>query len=267
MTDASPDASRVETVAVLGAASGIAREVAHVLARRGCRLILAARDVDKLETIANDLRLRHEATVQTLPFDAARFEEHAAMVRGLTELADGRLDGVVLAFGVMDTQETIDQNPDQARVTFDVNLTAPASLLLRLGDAMAKQVERGLTTPGRPPYLAVISSVAGDRGRQSNFTYGASKAGLSAFADGLRNRLYRQGVHVITIKPGQVLTPMSEPFVKAGSPLVASPQVAAACIDRAIRRRRDVAYVPGFWRLIMVVIRSIPERLFKRLRL
>ncbi len=116
-------------------------------------------------------------------------------------------------------------------------------------------------------WIAVISSVAGDRGRQSNYVYGSAKGALSIYLQGLRNRLSRHGVHVLTIKPGYVDTPMIRGQAAAGSRLVATPERVAADIHRAIRRRRDVLYTPWFWRPIMLVVRSVPERIFKRLRL
>ena len=119
----------------------------------------------------------------------------------------------------------------------------------------------------RRGYLAAISSVAGDRGRQSNYTYGAAKAGLTAYLQGLRNRLYRSGVHVLTIKPGFVDTRMTQGRVNPNSPLVASAARVARDIDRAIRRRRNVIYTPWFWRPIMLAVRALPEFLFKRLKL
>lgn len=137
-----------------------------------------------------------------------------------------------------------------------VNFVSAASLLSHLANLMEKR--RGGT-------IAVISSVAGDRGRQSNYVYGAAKAGLSAFASGLRNRLQKSGVSVVTIKPGFVDTPMTA-HVKKG-PLFATPEAVARGIVKAIDRRKDVVYVPGFWRPIMWLIRSIPERIFKRLSL
>jgi short-subunit dehydrogenase len=116
-------------------------------------------------------------------------------------------------------------------------------------------------------YIAAVSSVAGDRGRQSNYTYGASKAGLSAYLQGLRNRLHPAGVHVLTVKPGFVDTPMTHGLVNPDSPLVASPEQVAADVDLAIRKRKDVIYTRWFWRAVMLVIGSIPERVFKRLKL
>ena len=147
---------------------------------------------------------------------------------------------------------------DEARRAIDLNFTSAVALLAPLASYLEGR---------RSGYLAAISSVAGDRGRQSNYTYGAAKAGLTAYLQGLRNRLYRSGVHVLTIKPGFVDTPMTRGLVNPNSPLVASPKRVARDIDRAIRRRRNTIYTPWFWRPIMLVVRLVPEFIFKRLKL
>jgi short-subunit dehydrogenase len=144
------------------------------------------------------------------------------------------------------------------RRTYDVNLTSAASVLEPIAAHMA---ERGTG------WIAAVSSVAGDRGRQSNYLYGSAKAGLTAYLQGLRNRVHHHGVDVLTIKPGFVDTPMTHGLLDPDSPLVASPDRVAKDIDRAIRRRRSKVYTPWFWRGIMAIIRNIPEAIFKRLKL
>jgi short-subunit dehydrogenase len=139
-----------------------------------------------------------------------------------------------------------------------VNLTSVASLAEAFANDLAQSPERG--------WIAVISSVAGDRGRQSNYAYGASKAGLSAYLEGLRNRMFRLGVHVLTVKPGLVDTPMIAERIERHSRLVASPEHVARAIDRGIRHRRNVIYTPWYWRIVMAVVRALPEPIFKRLR-
>lgn len=247
-----------ENVLILGATSGIARALGHVLAQRGCRLILAGRKGEELDKMAADLRIRYQAEAAVEPFEALDFAGHAAFLDRCTGRFSGDLTGVILCYGYMTTQAEADTDFGKARHTLDVNFTSPVSIL----SLAANYLERR-----RSGYLAVISSVAGDRGRQSNYTYGASKAGLSAYLQGLRNRLYRTGVHVLTIKPGFVDTPMTQGLVNPQSPLVATPERVARDIDRAIRKRKDVLYTPWFWWGIMTVIRSIPELIFKRLQL
>ena len=249
-----------ETVLMLGAASGIARALCHELAREGARLILAGRDSDVLQRMAGDLAIRYETEVQVEPFDALDFAEHEAFFARVLDRVDGELSGVVLAFGTLPDQAETEHSFAAAREAIDINFTAPVSLLSLAASYLETR---------RSGFIAAISSVAGDRGRQSNFTYGAAKAGLSTYLDGLRNRLHPAGVSVLSIKPGFVDTPMTAGLFKnPNSPLIASPQRVARDIARAIRRRSSrVLYTPWFWRPIMAIIRAIPEPVFKRLKL
>ena len=250
--------SRSEKMLVLGATSGIARALSHVLARRGCRLILAGRDREELDRMAADLRVRYHVAAESMDFDALDFDGHPAFLQHCIERLEGQLDGVVLCYGQMAAQALTETSFSETRATLDVNLTSAISIL-NLAASHLEQQGRG--------FIAAISSVAGDRGRQSNYTYGAAKAGLSAYLQGLRNRLHRSGVSVLTIKPGFVDTSMTYGILNPSSPLVASPEMVARDIDRAIQRRLDVVYTPWFWWIVMGLIRSVPERVFKRLRL
>lgn len=243
-----------ERVLVLGATSGIARALCRVLAARGCTLVLAGRDTEELSRISRDLDVRYGATAEIARFDALEFDTH----RKLTDKLAPTLDGVVLAYGYMTEQAETQQSFDEARRTIDVNFTSAVSVL--------EPIAAAFETRGSG-WIAVISSVAGDRGRQSNYTYGASKAGLTAYVAGLRNRLCKAGVHVLTVKPGFVDTSMTQGKVDPNSPLMASPERVATEIDAAIRARTDVLYTPWFWRGVMGAIKSIPEALFKRLKL
>jgi decaprenylphospho-beta-D-erythro-pentofuranosid-2-ulose 2-reductase len=246
-----------ENILILGATSGIAKDLSRVLAERGCSLVLTGRNAAELEKAAADLRLRYQATVEVETFDALDFAQHGEFVaRVLSKPVP--LDGAILCYGYLPDQRQSETDMDEARRTIDVNFTSAVTLLAPLADYFEKQ---------RRGYLAVISSVAGDRGRQSNYTYGATKAGLTAYLAGMRNRLHRSGVHVLTIKPGFVDTPMIHGRVNPNSPLVASSSRVAHDIDRAIRRRRDTLYTPWFWRPIMFIVRLLPEWLFKRMKL
>ncbi len=247
-----------ETVLVLGATSGIARALCRLLAARGDRLILAARDVEALATLAADLSTRSGTTTESLAFDALDPDTHPAFLARCLEAAGDALDGVVLCFGTLPDQELAYREPDAARAALEVNLVAPV-VLLDLAAAHLEEQGHG--------WIAAVSSVAGDRGRQSNFIYGSAKAGLSAYLSGLRNRLAPKGVHVLTVKPGFVDTAMTQGVVDPRSPLLASPEKVARDIERAIRRHRNVLYTPWFWRFIMLVIRTIPEPIFKRMKL
>jgi short-subunit dehydrogenase len=247
-----------ENILVLGATSGIARALCHELARRGCRLVLAGRDADELGKVASDLHVRYGTDGHVEPFDALDYEGHSAFFGRCLGHFNGDLTGVVLCYGYMTDQARTETDFCQARRTIDVNLTSAVSLL----SLAANHLELS-----RQGFIAAIASVAGDRGRQSNYTYGAAKAGLATYLQGLRNRLCRAGVHVLTVKPGFVDTPMTQGLLNPKSPLVASPARVARDIDRAIRKRKNTLYTPWFWWGILAVIRSIPEPIFKRLRL
>jgi short-subunit dehydrogenase len=242
-------------VLVAGATSAIARAVAAELARRGHALVLAARDLAEAEALAADLRLRHGVAARAARFDALDFASHAAFAAELIAEGDG-LEGVVVAFGWMGDAERARHEPDEARRTLDVNFTAVVSLLTPLADHLEG---RGAG------FICVVSSVAGDRGRQSNYVYGAAKGGLTVYLQGLRNRLFPAGVRVVTVKPGFVDTRMT--FGLPGTFLVAPPERVAAGIVKAIDRGADEVYLPGFWRPVMMAIRAVPERIFKRMKL
>jgi short-subunit dehydrogenase len=245
------------SILIVGPTSDIGRAVAHELAARGYSLILAARDCDELGRVAADLRLHHGTIeVEEEVFEALDVASHARLVDVCWERCN--LQGIVACHGYMCDQVLADVEPEQAQRTLDVNLKSYVSLLT--------PVARRLRARGSG-FICAVSSVAGDRGRQSNYTYGASKAGLNVYLQGLRNRLAPYGVAVITVKPGFVDTAMTWGVLKPGSPIVASPERVARDVVRAIERGRDVVYTPWFWRWIMLVIRSIPERVFKRLTL
>jgi short-subunit dehydrogenase len=246
--------ARPERVLVLGATSAIAMAVARRLAAGGAHLFLVARSQHKLEVVAADLEVRG-ARVHPALVDLDDTAVHRALLEQAVATLGG-LDLVLLAHGVLGDQQQAEEDYRSAEAIFRTNLLSPVSLCTWLGNYMEKQ---GSGT------LAVISSVAGDRGRKSNYVYGASKGGLNVFLDGLRNRIDRRGVQVLTIRPGFVATPMTAHLPRG--PLFASPDRVAAGILKAVRRRRDVVYVPGFWGPIMLVIRSIPGFVFKRLNL
>lgn len=244
------------TVLVAGATSAIARAVAAELARRGHALVLAARDLAEADALAADLRLRHGVAARGVAFDALDFASHAAFAAELVAREGAALEGVVVAFGWMGEAERARHETDEARRTIDINFTAVVSLLTPLADHLER---RGAG------FVCVVSSVAGDRGRQSNYVYGAAKGGLSVYLQGLRNRLFPAGVRVVTVKPGFVDTRMT--FGLPGTFLVAPPERVAAGIVKAIERGADEVYLPGFWRPVMMAIRAVPERIFKRLKL
>ncbi|WP_428246383.1 SDR family oxidoreductase [Ferrovibrio sp.] len=238
-------------VLILGAKSDIAQATARVFAAHGHPLMLAARDLSRLESLAADLRIRHAATVSLHRFDALDIAEHESFVAGLPALPDVAISMV----GILGQQQQSERDPVQASMILRSNFEGPA---LMLGILANKFAERGSGT------LIGVSSVAGDRGRAANYVYGSAKAGFTAFLSGLRNRLARQGVHVITVNPGFVRTRMTE-GMQTPKLLTAEPEQVARAIHRAWRKQDDVIYVGPLWRLIMVVIRALPEALFKRL--
>lgn len=247
-----------DNVLILGAGSAIARAVCNRLACRGCRLLLAGRDLGEMETLAADLRVRYGIAAAGERFDALDFESLPAFVEDSVRHFSGELSGVVLCYGSLPQQERVRSDPRALRNALDLNFTSAVVLL----EAFSSVLERR-----RGGFIAAISSVAGDRGRQSNYLYGAAKGGLSIYLQGLRNRLAPAGVHVLTVKPGFVDTPMTRGLINPNSPLMASAERVGADIDRAIRRRSNVLYTPWFWRPIMAVIRCVPESIFKRLKL
>lgn len=246
------------TALLIAAGSGIARPLGLGLAQAGHDLVVTARDEDEAERIAADLRLRSGRNVHALVLDVTACAEHAALVERAAAALGGRIEVVVCCAGHMVANDVARTDAAALAATIAVNLTGVAHLLERCADHQAA-AGGGI--------IAALSSVAGDRGRQSNYVYGAAKAGLTAYLSGLRNRCHPLGVHVLTVKPGFVATPMTAGLLDPRSPLVASPERVAHAILHAIRRRRNVAYVPWFWWGIMAIITSIPEWLFKRLRL
>ena len=240
---------------ILGATSGIAQETAKLLAANGDRLFLVARNPERLEVVAADLEVRAQTPVGRLVADLDEVARHEEIVaRAAEEL--GGLDTILVAHGVLGDQGECERDFSVAHRVLHTNFVSAASLLTIAARLFAEQ--------GRGTIVA-LSSVAGDRGRQSNYVYGSSKGALSVFLQGLRNRLHSQGVSVITVKPGFVDTPMTAHL--DGGVLFASPGSVARGIHRAIVKRRDVVYLPWFWRPIMLVIQWIPESFFKRFKL
>ena len=242
-------------ILIFGATSAQAEATARLFAKDGSRFFLVARDQGKLAVVADDLHLRGAVKVAVAAADALDFERHPALVDEAFEVLSG-LDVVLIAHGTLPDQKSCERSFAATRREFDINALGVMSLLIHIANRFERQ---GFGTIG------VISSVAGDRGRQSNYVYGAAKGAVSIFMQGLRNRLHSHGVNVLTVKPGFVDTPMTAAFPK--SILWARPQQVARGIYAAIEKKKDVVYLPWFWSPIMRVIRGLPEALFKRLRL
>lgn len=240
---------------VLGATSPIGRAVAEEYARSGLAIGLAAREVEEAERIAADLRIRYGVKAQGFAFDACDFQGHEALLDEVEALL-GPIERALFATGYMGEQAESEQDFEAARRVIEVNYSGAVSLLEALARRMGERREGSIIG---------IASVAGDRGRASNYIYGSAKGAFALYLQGLRNRLAKQGVHVMTVKLGFVDTRMT--FGMETAIPVASPKAAGAAIVGAERRGVDVFYYPRFWRGIMAVIQAIPERVFKRLSL
>ncbi|NOZ14253.1 MAG: SDR family oxidoreductase [Acidobacteria bacterium] len=238
---------------ILGATSDIARACAHRFAADGFSLVLAARKPDELDRDVKDLQIRYDIEVKTVPFDVLDMEQHRAFFQSLNPLPDG----VLCAIGTMNGNEDAMSDPQKLKVILDTNLTGPAAILTLAAEAFRK---RG------SGFIIGISSVAGNRGRGTNYPYGSAKAGFTAFLSGLRNRLNKSGVQVITVLPGFVRTRMTE-NMDLPEKLTAEPDKVAADIFKGWKKGKSVIYTKGIWRLIMLIIQHIPEFIFKRMKL
>jgi short-subunit dehydrogenase len=240
---------------ILGATSKIAQEVARIAAKEGREILLVARNEERLEAVAGDLLARGAARVETIGCDLADVANHQALWSRV-ENQMPEFTSVLLAYGTLGDQVRAEQSIAYTMRELNTNFISAASLL----SYAAASLEHRKTG-----VLAVITSVAGDRARRSNYVYGSAKGALTLFVQGLRARLFASGVRVLTIKPGPVDTPMIA-HMKKGL-LTASPKSVAAIIYREMEEGKgEVIYVPAYWRAIMAVIRAIPESVGKKLK-
>jgi len=247
-------AGAMKKIVILGATSGIALEVQRQMARGGCELLLVARSPQRLAEIQNDLSARGAQQVLTYSADLASIPQHAAIFE-FARRTFPDFDTVLLAYGSMHDQKDSEASVDVLLEELQVNFVS-ATALLTLFAADLEQRRTGC--------LAAITSVAGDRGRRSNYVYGSAKGALSLFLQGLRSRLHPAGVRVITIKPGPVQTPMTD-HVPNSTRFADPKQVARDIVDALERRSPDVLYTPKIWRYVMTALQQIPETIFKRL--
>jgi decaprenylphospho-beta-D-erythro-pentofuranosid-2-ulose 2-reductase len=245
----------VRRILALGATSGIAREALRCFAAEGAHLFLVARDAAKLTAIADDLKVRGAAAVECLQADLADSTLHPEILDRAFSIWQG-LDAALIAHGTLPDQRQAETNMSALRDAIDANYVSAVLWLAQLANRFEQQ---------RSGVIAVISSVAGDRGRKSNYIYGSAKAALTTYAAGLRLRLEPAGVHLVLIKPGWVSTPMTA-HVKQNA-LFASAERAGRDVHNAIVEPRPVIYVPWFWKWLMLVIRLMPEPIFKKLNL
>jgi short-subunit dehydrogenase len=237
-------------VLILGATSAIAQAAARVWAARGAELFLVARNGGRLTAVADDLRARGGKPL-TLVQDLNDHAQHEALLENAL-MALGSIDVVLIAQGLLGDPAERDKDPELAELILRTNLVAPVRLLTLLSGKLRAGA-----------CIAAISSIAGERGRAKVGVYGASKAGLTSFLSALRQRLRERGIRVLTVKPGFVDTPMTAAMKKTA--LFASPASVGRGIVRAVDGGKDVVYLPWFWRYIMMVVRALPESLFKRL--
>ncbi len=251
-----PDHQTSDHIAIFGANADIARAMARLWAVRGARLCLFSRDKKALARLAKDLTLRGASFVATEGFEARNFASHDKLLAHAHK-ALGGLRVVVLAQGVLPNQKTAEKNFEQARIAWETNFLSVVSLAHA---ASARMEKKG-------GVISVFGSVAGDRGRASNYVYGSGKGAVALFLQGLRHRLARAGspLCIQTLKPGFVSTKMTASFRKGA--LWSSPEHVARVILRAIDSKREQLYVPWLWVAIMAIIRNIPEKIFKRLPL
>jgi len=239
---------------ILGGNSDIGFAIAREFARKeGASIILASRDMELLKKKARDIELRYQVKAQAVYFNATDYESHAEFYEKL----DQKPDGVIVAFGFLGEQEKAQRDFQEARRIVETNYIGALSIL----EVIAADFE--LKGSG---FIIGISSVAGDRGRQSNYIYGSAKGAFAICLSGLRNRLSRSNVRVITVLPGFVRTKMTRDL-KLQEILMSEPEDVAQDIFRAYRKGRDIIYVRWFWRLIILIIKMIPEKIFKKMSL
>lgn len=242
-----------QSVLILGGSSDIAVALAKIYIEKAYKVYLAGRKTDELKLIANDLQIRNGGKVEVVFFDAVDYSSHEKFVDAFDEVP-----AITIAvFGYLGDQKLAEKEWNECEKIIDTNYKGAVSILNRFANVYEKQGSGALVG---------ISSVAGERGRQSNYYYGSAKAGFTAYLSGLRNRLYASSVHVMTVKPGFVETKMTEGMDLPG-PITAKPDQVAKAIFKGLKRKKNTIYTLGIWRLIMYIIKTIPEFVFKRLKL
>jgi len=236
---------------IVGAKSDIAKAIAREYAQNGYDIYLVARDVNELEEFADDLRVRSNKTVQLVELDILDYASHQTFYDALEE----KPLGVITAVGYLGEQSKAQIDAQEAEKIINTNYTGVVNLL----NIIANDFEQR-----RSGFIVGISSVAGDRGRKSNYIYGSAKAALTAYLSGLRNRLYESQVHVLTVKPGFVATKMTEDM-DLPEKLTAKPEEVAQDIFKAQQKGKSVLYTKWMWRWVMMIIKAIPEWQFKKM--
>ncbi len=240
-------------VLILGASSDVAVACAHQFAKEKYDLYLAGRDTDQLNILASDIQIKYQVKASAVAFDALLFDQHPSFYEALNP----KPEIAICVFGLLGDQAVSAKDWASCKRVIDSNFTGAASVL----NVIANHFEER-----KSGVIVGISSVAGERGRQSNYIYGSAKAGFTAYLSGLRNRLVPSGVHVVTVKPGFINTKMTE-NLKLPKPITAQPKQLGEAIFNGVKKRKNVIYVLPIWSLIMLIIRNIPEGIFKKLKL
>lgn len=243
----------MKNILIIGANSAIAQAVAKLYANQNNKFVLIARNSEKLASLKKDLEVRGAKEVHSLNADLTNYEQHKGLIQD-AENKLGHIDLAFLAHGDLGQQNLAEKDFSQAMSIFNINCLSHISLLSELANAMEKR---------QAGQIAAITSVAGDKGKASNYYYCAAKGAVSIFLDGLRQRLTKSNVSVINLRLGFVDTPMTKDYKKG--PLWAKPEAVALSIQKAIDCNKENAYIPWFWFLIMMIIRHIPERIFKKM--
>lgn len=241
------------TVLVLGATSDIALAISRKFAAEKYDIQLAGRDIPQIQTIQSDLVIRYGVKASVHSFDALQFSSHAAFFEGLPV----KPDITICVLGSMLDEDKAVEDWQTSRLMIETNYTGPVSILNIVAKYYAAQ-KKGT--------IVGISSVAGERGRQSKMIYGSSKAAFTAYLAGLRNRLFADKVHVLTVKPGFVYTKMTAEL-KLPALLTAQPEQVATAVYKGVIKKKNTIYVKWFWRWIMLIIKCIPEFQFKKMKL
>ncbi|NMM47239.1 SDR family oxidoreductase [Marinigracilibium pacificum] len=243
-----------ERVLILGGTSDLATAIAHQLASKGYDIILGGRKVDELKKTSSDISIRHKVECESEYFDANDTDSHEVFF----DKFDGAFpENLFVVFGYLGDQALAEENTLEAQKIMCRNYTGAVSII---NSYVTKRNQEKIKT------VVGVSSVAGDRGRMSNYIYGSAKAGFTAYLSGLRNKLFHEGIHVMTVRPGFMDTKMTE-GLDLPKPITASPEAAAKKIIKGWSKKKNDIYVLPIWGLIMLVIRNIPEFIFKRLKL
>jgi decaprenylphospho-beta-D-erythro-pentofuranosid-2-ulose 2-reductase len=246
----------MKKILIIGASSAIASATARLWANEGHALYLLGRNSEKLAATASDLLVRGAKSVQCLTLDLNDLAKHESVIQKVFKELGG-VDIILIAHGTLSVQQTCEKDFAQALLELNTNGISVISLLTHLANICEAQGHGS---------IAVISSVAGDRGRPSNYVYGAAKAAVDAFCSGLRSRLFKRNVHVLVIKPGFVATPMTA-HLNLPKLITAKPEYVAQHIHQALLKQKNTLYTPSFWSWIMLAIRLIPTQIFKKLSL